>query len=235
MRHARLAGVAEEQRAHRPARRRACRARSACPSSPRRGARFAHAARWNGQRAPQHDRRRELQREPLPVVELQRRDHRQRSTGSASTALTIRPAAQRRASGRARRPRRRPRRGAGQRRRRSPRPRPPPTSSLRVDGAGVEVDGRLLGGVVDRRLTPSSLFSLRSMRVAHEAQVMPVDRELEVGRVMPCSSSPPPAVNAAVWTAPPTWNAGTGGRARRWERRRRSRPARLAASGWTCR
>src|SRR3954452_5739580 len=52
--------------------------------------RFTQAARWNGHapqittgvamdrpRAPDHDGRRELQREPLPVVELQRRDHRQ--------------------------------------------------------------------------------------------------------------------------------------------------------------
>ena len=38
--------------------------------------RFAHAARWNGQPPHSDDRRDELQREPLPVVELQRRDHR---------------------------------------------------------------------------------------------------------------------------------------------------------------
>ena len=39
--------------------------------------RFAHAARWKGQRAPGDHRGGQREREPLPAVELQRRDHRQ--------------------------------------------------------------------------------------------------------------------------------------------------------------
>ena len=60
------------------ARRRACRSRSACPSSPRDGARSASAARWKPDAAPEDDGCREDERDPLPARELQRRDHGER-------------------------------------------------------------------------------------------------------------------------------------------------------------
>ena len=49
----------------------------------------------------------------------------------------------------------------------------------RRDTGRVVLDGRPLGRVVDRGLTPSSRFSLRSIRAAQTAQRHPVDRELD--------------------------------------------------------
>ena len=51
--------------------------------------RFAHAARWNGQAPHSTTGVAELQRQPLPVVELQRRDHRHQQHRQDSSAETI--------------------------------------------------------------------------------------------------------------------------------------------------
>ena len=64
--------------------------------------RFAQAARWNGQAPQRTTGVASCEREPLPAVELQRRDHRRAAaTGSASTRRDDEAPAQRR-------PRRRP-------------------------------------------------------------------------------------------------------------------------------
>ena len=94
--------------------------------------------------APEDDRRRQLQREPLPAVELERRDHREREHGQRQHSGDEQPEAERRGRilllrdglvGRKRSL------VAGRLDRRD--------ELLRRDGAGVELHRRALGRVVD--------------------------------------------------------------------------------------
>ena len=138
------------------ARRRACRPRSACPSSRRRGAAFRSAARWNGQPAQNTTGRRERERDPLPAVELERRHHRDQRR-AAPSERPRRRAACRTAPGR------RPvpsasRHSAARRGSRSPRR---SRSGRRRDtDAGSNVTDACLGRVVDGRLDAVELVQL---------------------------------------------------------------------------
>ena len=115
-RHPGLARVEQEQRDDRPAPRgeraerdQGVHRRRAVPQvRPRRAV--------EGPAAPEHDRRGELQREPLPVVELERRHHRQRDDRDGQRDAGQQAHAQRRRRGPARpAPRPPPATGAGQR------------------------------------------------------------------------------------------------------------------------
>ena len=129
--------------------RRACRARSACPSSPRR-ARFFQAARWNGQRAPEHDRASraasdshcQLSNCSAGIIAISSTgsdsDARRRSAAGAGAAVGVRLGGS--ALGSAARQAR-----AGSRPPRPPRRAPPASTARRV-----VLDARLLGRVVDR-------------------------------------------------------------------------------------
>ena len=100
--HVRQARVAEEQRVERPdvgrqdaeADQRVHRRRAVPEVGPRRLV--------ERPRAPQHDRRGQLQDEPLPAVELQRADHRQQQRREAEQRRDDQPVAQRRAARRSR-------------------------------------------------------------------------------------------------------------------------------------
>ena len=106
-----------------------------------------------GPARPEHDRRGQLQRQPLPVLELQRLDHREQQDRQRERRSEDQAPAQRRRSGSA----------SSAAHRRPPR-RPPGRSGrvaglanrldqlLRLDPLGVEADRRPLGGEVDRRL-----------------------------------------------------------------------------------
>ena len=149
-RHPGLARVEQEQRDHRPA-----------PGGERaEGDQRVHGRRAVPQvgpggaverpAAPEHDRRGELEREPLPVVELERRDHRQHDHGHRQEHAGDEPHAQRRRGVVLRRPSARRAGGAGQR---------GPVARVLdgvdqgrgLDARGIEVDGRALGRVVDGR------------------------------------------------------------------------------------
>ncbi len=112
--------------------------------------RFDQAARWKGHAPQHHHRCREREREPLPVVELQRRDHRhhqhgQRQQGRHDEALAQADDL----IGRRPHHRRRP---AAAGRVRAVTELLDSASTRRSGGIGgrLEVDGGLLGGVVDR-------------------------------------------------------------------------------------
>jgi hypothetical protein len=195
--HARHAGVAEEERVQRPAEgrehaerdQRVHRRRAVLEVRPRRAV--------EGPRAPQDHRRRELQAQPLPVVELQRADHRDRQQ-------------RRRQQGRDEQtpPQRRVRVGLGGvgrglvgRERRLVAGRLDRRHELAgIDRGGVEVDGRPLGRVVDRggdavELVEAALDAVRARGARHAA-----DRQLE------CHRYATSCVKAAVWTRPSCWN-----------------------------
>ena len=153
------------------------RARPACPSWSRRGGRWPGAARWNGQ-PPQTTTGVARAATTTASVELQRRAPSPSSTtGTVRTAATSsrrrRASASRRVGVGVGRSSARAGRAAAAPRRTRP-PRRSPSRSAALTPAGWRTV-RLLGRVVDGRAsTPSSLLSLRSIRFAQEAQVMPL-------------------------------------------------------------
>jgi hypothetical protein len=149
---------------------------------------------------PHEDRRGQLERQPLPVVELQGRDDRQDQHRQRQQRREDQPPAQRgglvdlrlglRHGGRERRP------VAGGLDARH--------EVAGLDQARVEVDPRLLGGVVHRggdalELVELALDPVGARRAGHAG-----DRQLEV--IGDAAHDATSFVNPAVWTRPSCWN-----------------------------
>ena len=121
---------------------------------------------------PQHDGRREREREPFPAVELERRDHRERRQRDGQSGRDGEPGAQRMGAILGRRGvRRRARAVAGRLDRAD--------EIGDRDAAGVVRDGDLLGRVVDGRVDPFELVQLPLDAGRAGGAGHPFERELD--------------------------------------------------------
>ena len=200
--HGRLARVQEEERDDGPTPRGERPGRDQCVHRGRRVLEVEPGRAVERPGAPEHDRRRQLEREPLPVVELERLDHREQEHRQRERRREDQPAPPRRGRifgvllrGRLFRPGER-RRVAGSLHHCD--------EVLRRDERWIEGHGRVLGRVVDGRLDALELVEAlldphRAGRARH-----PLDRQLEpLGQRRAHDTA---RVRRTVSTRPPTWN-----------------------------
>ena len=165
-------GVAEEERVQRPAERGQGPDRDQGVHRHRAVAQVLPGGLVEGPARPEHHRRRQLQREPLPVFELQRLDHRQQPAPAARGRRRRSAAGAGPRSGRLRPPRPpRRRRPAAK-----PRSRPPPPRRAAAPARPARGRTRRVARSVAKLTvasTPSSLLRLFSTRPAQEEQVIP--------------------------------------------------------------